>query len=65
MSELIGYLIGSGAGHYTVHCEECCKDKKIKIHKKDIFPYSQHCFLCKKELVKGESGYIDLFNGQF
>lgn len=62
MNELIGYLVGSGAGYFLVHCEDCCKEKKIKIHKKDIFPYSQRCSNCKKELVKGEDGYIDLFD---
>jgi len=45
-------------------CNDCKVDSdKTPLFHTNVYPYNQHCFTCKVELVKGGDAWPELFNG--
>lgn len=59
----VGYLIPSDKDKgFVVECEDCCKDKRVRIYEVNIRPYKQSCNVCKKVLI--ESTLCELYDGK-
>lgn len=56
----IGYFIHGG-----VLCFVCAERGNVSgytiMYRVNIWPYQQHCMCCKRELVKGQKGWPELF----
>lgn len=71
---IIGYLIPLPNTGWAVNCPQCnhVQDRPtwmydgthIRVFHENVFPYSQHCFTCKRRLVLGKPGWPDLFDGK-